>query len=228
MTEILLVPGAWHGAWAWDRVVPLLAAAGHRPRPLDLPPVVDGRGAGLQDHVDHLRTIIDAAAAPPAVVAHSYAGLVAQAAVAASSREVAHLVLVDGWLGEDGDSMLDLAPSPVADRWRADRVPGPGGDVLPPPSPKFVGVREPADVALLEQRLTPQPYATFADRVQLTARWRRAPTTAIVCDPPSMLPFERWATERDLPVRRITSGHDVMITRPAELAELLREVLAGR
>ena len=29
MTTFVLVHGAWHGGWCWDRVAPLLRAAGH-------------------------------------------------------------------------------------------------------------------------------------------------------------------------------------------------------
>lgn len=228
VTDVLLVPGAWHGAWAWDRLLPLLAAAGYRPRTVDLPVTgADGRGAGLQDHADHLRVAVESAPGPPVVVVHSYSGLVAQAALAAASRPVAHLVLLDAWLGADGDSMLSLAPQAFADHWRAGRVAGQLGDTLPPPSPGFVGVTDPADVALLTERLTPQPWATFEDPLRLPGPWLRAPTTAIVCEPAS-LPFERWAADRGLPVHRIVSGHDAMLTEPAALADLLLQILERR
>ena len=37
MATFLLIHGAWHGAWCWDRVVPLLRAAGHDVVAPDLP-----------------------------------------------------------------------------------------------------------------------------------------------------------------------------------------------
>ena len=37
----VLIHGAWQGAWAWQRVVPLLEAEGHRAVAVDLP----GNGA---------------------------------------------------------------------------------------------------------------------------------------------------------------------------------------
>ncbi len=37
MSAFLLIHGAWHGAWCWDRVVPLLRAAGHDVMTPDLP-----------------------------------------------------------------------------------------------------------------------------------------------------------------------------------------------
>ena len=37
MSRFVLVHGAWHGAWCWEKVVPLLAARGHAARAIDLP-----------------------------------------------------------------------------------------------------------------------------------------------------------------------------------------------
>ena len=37
MAHFILVHGAWHGAWCWYKVVPLLRAAGHRVDAINLP-----------------------------------------------------------------------------------------------------------------------------------------------------------------------------------------------
>ncbi len=37
MTPILLVHGAWHGAWCWYRMLPALRALGFTPHAIDLP-----------------------------------------------------------------------------------------------------------------------------------------------------------------------------------------------
>lgn len=42
MTDFVLVHGSWMGAWAWERVLPLLTAAGHGAGAIDLP----GYGSG--------------------------------------------------------------------------------------------------------------------------------------------------------------------------------------
>jgi hypothetical protein len=76
--------------------------------------------------------------------------------------------------------------------------------------------------------LTGQPWATFADPLRLPGPWLRRPATAIICDPPAGFPFERWATDRGLPVIRVTGGHDAMITIPDQLAEIVVELLAAR
>ena len=37
MSRSVLVHGAWHGAWCWDRVVAMLEVKGHTVEALDLP-----------------------------------------------------------------------------------------------------------------------------------------------------------------------------------------------
>ena len=37
MSTYVLVHGAWHGSWCWEKVVPLLEQAGHQVEALDLP-----------------------------------------------------------------------------------------------------------------------------------------------------------------------------------------------
>lgn len=227
MTDILLVPGAWHDGRAWERTIPLLRDAGHHPVPLDLPATgPSGAGARLHDHTDHLRRSLESSPAPPIVVAHSYAGLVAQQAMASADAPVRCLVLLDAWLGYDGDSMLSLAPIRMADHWRSTRLRTPSGDALPPPPPEAVGVSHPDDVDWLRARLIEQPWQTFADPLRLDGPWLPAAATAIVCAPTPGLPFERWAVDRGIPLIKIGSGHDAMVTVPAELAALIAVLAA--
>jgi pimeloyl-ACP methyl ester carboxylesterase len=226
MTDVILVHGAWHGGWAWDRVVPFLEAAGHRAVAVDLPATgPDGHGATLADHADVLRRAVEEAPAAPAVVAHSYGGLVAQAALAATNAPVGKLVLLDAWLGDDGDSLMSLAPDWAAGYWKSTRTSGEAGDTIPPPPPELVGVTDPDDAAMLQARLTDQPWATFNDPLSLPGDWLRSPSVAVVCHPPSGIPFEEWARVRGLPVVRLESGHDAMITVPGPLAEILVRLL---
>jgi hypothetical protein len=58
MAEFVLVPGAWLGAWAWDKVVLELRSAGHGAHPLTLSGLAEKQGvpAGQQTHV---RDIVD-------------------------------------------------------------------------------------------------------------------------------------------------------------------------
>src|SRR4051794_26143169 len=105
MTTFVLVHGAWHGGWAWNRVARLLAAEGAR---VVTPDLSEGPAAGLAAHADEVGTAIDAAGGDVVLVGHSYAGMVVRQAADARPERVARIVLVDGWAAADGASLVDV------------------------------------------------------------------------------------------------------------------------
>ena len=111
MTDFVLIPGAWMGAWAWDAVTEDLTGRGHRVHPVTLPGLDDATDpatVGLADHVDHVVTLIEREGLDRAVVAgHSYAGIVAGMVADRLPDTVAHTVFVDSNLPSDGKSMVD-------------------------------------------------------------------------------------------------------------------------
>jgi pimeloyl-ACP methyl ester carboxylesterase len=84
VASFVLVHGAWHGGWCWDRVTPLLETAGHRVDAIDLP----GHGTNPADVVDmtldayarHVADRVEAAGEPVFLVAHSMGGMSVTAA----------------------------------------------------------------------------------------------------------------------------------------------------
>lgn len=111
MTTFVLVHGAWHGPWAWDRVVPALHAAGARTLLPDLSAPGDH---GLHDHAATVAAAVDAVPEDDelVLVGHSYAGLVVRQAADARPRSVDHVVLLDGWPGPTGRACSVWPPTP--------------------------------------------------------------------------------------------------------------------
>src|SRR4029078_2664773 len=70
---IVLVHGAWHGAWCWDAVVARLDAEGRRSIAADLPSV-SSTGATLADDAACVRAALDAVHGEGLLVGHSYGG----------------------------------------------------------------------------------------------------------------------------------------------------------
>lgn len=236
----LLVHGAWHSGRCWERVVPLLESAGHRV----LAPSLTGYGdkahllgpdVGLDTHVEDVLRLIDEEDLTDVVlVGHSYAGLVISSAANEVPDRIAHLVYLDAMVPEHGETAADVQPvtRDLIDRamtsdsgWRVPPLPE-----LPAPFGLF-GVTDPADVAWLRSMLSDQPVRCLQQPVRLdNPALRAVPRTHIHCaggrpdgivrrPVPAIQPNGSPARVRELP-----TGHDCMITMPAELSELLLEL----
>ena len=85
MTTFVLVHGAWHGGWCWDRVAPLLRDAGHEVHAPTLTGLSErahllSPQVGLDAHVEDVVRLIDTfALTGVALVGHSYAGQIVTA-----------------------------------------------------------------------------------------------------------------------------------------------------
>ncbi|MDU0301849.1 alpha/beta fold hydrolase, partial [Streptomyces sp. PAL114] len=116
MSTYLLVHGAWHDGRCWERVAPLLEAAGHRAFHPSLTGYGDkahllGPEVGLDTHVeDVVRLIKDEDLTDVILVGHSYAGLVISSAANEVPERVAHLVYLDAMVPEHGETAVDAQP----------------------------------------------------------------------------------------------------------------------
>jgi len=90
----LLVPGAWHGAWCWERVAPLLSDAGHRVVAIDLP--CEDASLGCAAYRDIALEAVGDSDGDLVVVGHSAGGLTAP--LVAAARPVQRLVFVSALL----------------------------------------------------------------------------------------------------------------------------------
>lgn len=212
MTAFMLVHGAWHGAWAWDRVVPLLGRT-------IVPELSSGSRVGLADHVAEVVAALDAAGEPVVLVGHSYGGLVVRQAADTRPGQVAHLVLVEGWAGSDGSSLFSLAPPRFREAVEAMAVEG----ELPPPPTSSLGITDPDDARWVAERMRPQPLRTFTDATRLTGAVDWIPGTGVY-GIESRMPFAGFVQALGYRPVPVVGPHDVMITDPALLADILLEV----
>ena len=220
MTTFVLVHGAWHGPWAWDRVVASLHTAGMRTLTPNLSTAEDH---GLHDHADTVIAALDTAAKDDIVlVGHSYAGLVVREAADARPDTVGHIVLVDGWAGPDGSSMFSLAPDAFVAAVRAAAETLGDGYRIPAPPPAAFGIVDPDTAARLAARMVPQPLRTFTEPTRLTGAVDQITGTAIYCRPQTY-PFDRFGKDLGYHTLALDGPHDVMLTNPEPLARMLLE-----
>jgi pimeloyl-ACP methyl ester carboxylesterase len=117
---IVLVPGFWLGAWAWDEVAVALRADGHNVSALTLPgresADADRSEITLCDHVDAICDAVRAASAPVVLAVHSGSGAAGYAASDRLPELIAAMVYVDsgpatGALDPDFESVEKPLPS---------------------------------------------------------------------------------------------------------------------
>jgi pimeloyl-ACP methyl ester carboxylesterase len=233
MTDIVLVHGAWHGSWCWRRVVPRLWAAGHRVLPVTLTGLGErahqlSPGITLTTHVADVVTAVRAEECRDAVlVGHSYAGLVVTGAADQLEDAVGALVYVDAVVPSPGECWSTRNSAQVqADRRAAIAATG----VLPPPPAAAFGLTG-ADADWVDRRQTPQPGGVYDDPLAFDgAGWAARPRTFVDCTSPPLPTIdpsrERVRTEAGWEVVELATGHDPMVSAPAELAGVLLAVAA--
>jgi pimeloyl-ACP methyl ester carboxylesterase len=117
-TPIVLVPGFWLGAWAWDDVAAALRADGHDVTALTLPGLesveTDRSSIAFADHVDAICEAVTAAESPVVLAVHSGAGFSGYAASDRVPERIAAMVYVDSAPGKGAmDADFDEVEKPL-------------------------------------------------------------------------------------------------------------------
>lgn len=112
MGTYVLIHGAFHGGWAWDKITPLLEKEGHTVIAPDLPghgndktPVAD---ITLQLYTDTVSRILDAQTEPVILVGHSLGGISISTAAEQRPDKVKTLVYLAALLQRNGESGTDV------------------------------------------------------------------------------------------------------------------------
>jgi pimeloyl-ACP methyl ester carboxylesterase len=236
--RVVLVHGAWHGAWCWDPVLQPLRTLGFEPDAIDLPGHGDSTEplGDLHGDADAVRGRLDAIGGPVLLVGHSYGGMVITDAGAHDA--VSGLVYVCAFMPDAGQSLMDL--------WSAQRH-RPEGE---PPSElaacthfsadrsrthlEGAGVVDalyadcsPATQQWALERLDSQPTASFTQAPRRVA-WRSKPSIYLVCSADRTIPawHQRLMAEHANRVVELGASHSPFLSRPDRLVDLLAE--AGR
>jgi pimeloyl-ACP methyl ester carboxylesterase len=212
----------------------LLEADGH----VVLTPTLTGLGdrshligpqVGLDCHVeDVLATLSFARLEDVVLVAHSYAGLVIAGVASRRPEAIRRLIYLDAFVPGDGEPGIDLLPETVAHHYRASTSERGFGWLIPQRSLEVLGVTDPDDVAWLEPRLVPHPFKTYTDAANVSGESLDIPSAFVECTEWMGVfhPYAERAAQRGWPVRTLATGHEAMVTAPAELAAVLAELAA--
>lgn len=234
--DIVLVHGGWHGGWVWERLTPLLSAAGHRVHAPTLIGLGDREaefhaGIGWQTHVDEVADLITKGNMLGVVlVGHSYGGGIVTGVADRVPERISALVYLDAIVPQNGVPDWVGFPRERQDAMRmgAERF---GGLRVPPPDPSVWGIQPgTAEHRDLQQRLTPHPIKTMMDAPELSERWQGVPKKhyLVAAGPPPSRFTGVHAALTGKPGWRTSSvvgGHEMMWTHPNELAAKLLDIL---
>ena len=223
MATIVLVHGAWHGSWCWQRVIPLLEKRGVAVRTVDLPSVGarPGSGTDLSADAAAVEAVVESVGGPVVLCGHSYGGMVISHVAA---EQVARLVYICAFMPSEGDSLVSIRGgrhSPFTQMLE-------GGLTLPDPAQTqtvFYSDCDAPTVAWAQSQIRPQSGAPFEEPVPRPA-WRNTPSTYVVCANDKALPpdlqrkvFAPRATE----TIELQASHSPFLSQPDALADLLAE-----
>jgi pimeloyl-ACP methyl ester carboxylesterase len=228
---IVLVPGFWLGAWAWDDVADALRADGHDVTALTLPGLesadADRSAITLSDHVEAICDAVRAADAPVVLAVHSGTGFAGYAA-------------------------SDRVPDRIAAMVYVDSAPGKGAA-----DPDFEGVDRPIDWKSIEEeenldglseeqketfrrRAVPQPGGVLREGLELTNDARLDIPSTIICTGFPSEQVKAYAKEhnpawlaglaelRNLTWIDLPTSHWPMWSRPQDLAAIIGDVAKAR
>jgi pimeloyl-ACP methyl ester carboxylesterase len=160
------------------------------------------------------------------LVGHSYGGMVITGVADRAADRIGHIVYLDAANPENGQSLADLAGEIITmtrDDGRMvngiELVLYPGTDPM-----NYFGVTDLDQLAWMKPKLTPHPWKCFEQKLVLNneAALRKIPQTHIICS--MTIPFrdiESLKTQSEGRVWDIDTGHDLMISEPQAVAELL-------
>jgi pimeloyl-ACP methyl ester carboxylesterase len=233
VATLILVPGAWHGAWCWERVVPLTTAAGHRV----LTPDLLGTGSDATPLTDvcldaWARQIADLALAqeePVILVGHSRAGIVISQAAERVPQCVKRLVFLAAGLVQNGDSLLEASNRLAPDFGLEMVAMHPDGTYTVNEgmiASRLYNKTDPEWSARAAARLRPDPTNVLTTKLALTPeRFGRVPRAYIeTADDATVLLSLQRQMQRSMPcspVITLASDHCPFYSKPEALTEAL-------
>lgn len=250
MATFVLVGGAWLGGWAWDRVAGQLRQEGHIVYPVTLTGLGQRRDeatpeVGLETHIADIVDVIEANDLHEVVlVGHSYGGVPVTGASDRVPERIGRVIYVDSGPIPPGTSYIDLDPSirelierKVAEEGDGWLLPPLGWDELETGLGAGVSDIEPDMRAAAAARMTPQPFATYTEPLQLRNKAREAlPKVALLSSFPEAVMRELIAAGHPMGTMmagpewsfvELPSGHWPMLSRPDDLAAVLDELAAA-
>lgn len=229
----VLIHGASHGGWCYERVAAILRSQGHcvftptlaglAERSSEISPQIN-----LTAHVNDILSLFEREHLENAFLCgHSYGGMVISGVAEKIPDRIQNLVFIDAVVPENGTCMNDY----VFPGWKLIPVRlgvwlwGRGYKLTPPPPAWYFKVNK-ADRKMVNRRLTAHPFASLQEKIKIGGNPDSvAGHTYIYATKFDFRPiteqYERAKARNGWKVFEVESGHDIMLDAPKELANVL-------
>lgn len=220
----VLIPGAWHGAWCWHKLIPLLERSGARVLAPDLP-----LAGTLEDWAKLVAGIVERE--PGCVlVGHSRGGAVISGAAELAPQAIGRLAYVSAYLLSDGRSVAEEARGDAGSLILPNMVPVKRGltckirdEVL---RETFYGECSDEDFEFARARLSAESLRVLAAPVRITAEnFGRVPRAYIeTLRDRAVTPAAQRRMRASLPcdpVLTLDTDHSPFLSQPEALARIL-------
>jgi pimeloyl-ACP methyl ester carboxylesterase len=233
VANVVVAHGGWSSAWAWKKLHPLMAEAGHR----FVTPTYTGLGErvhlanpdnDLELHIeDVLNVLFYEDLRDVILIGHSYGGMVATGVADRAHDRIRQLIYLDAFVPNDGQSLLDNEPPEMAQRMLARAKEGDGWRIPPNPTPPDTWE---ADLAWIAERRVPQSVKCFTQKLHFRNGPLTLPRAYIYCRRHVPGDIFRKFLERargdGWPCEEMDASHSPQITAPEALVAVLQKLIA--
>lgn len=241
MSTFVLVHGAWHGAWAWYKVVPLLESAGHDVVAFDLPahgtdttPIEE---ITLEDYVEHVGEALAEQDEQVVLAGHSSGGVIISQTAERYAEQIDTLVYLTAFLLDDGEALIDYAEdaedSVITQNYIVNEEAGYATVADEGIREGFYADCSEADVSLARSLLRPEPLASQMTPVDISEEgFGSVPRVYLHCEQDrAITPTIQREMRENLPcdeVKTLDTSHSPFFSAPEALVEHFDDVARTR
>jgi len=238
----VLIHGTWHGGWAWDAVVRELSGKGHQAHA----PTLAGHGPGAVrlgiTHQDCVASVVadihQRVLGDVVLVGHSFGRPVVQKVTELVADRIRRTIFLDALVLSDNERVLDVLPDVFLDSLAPkdgndSTAASPDGIMQVPPwetwRDNFIQDAPESVARSTWAQLSPEPAQVNLDKLDLKRFYSlKIPKSFIHCRQDKAMPpgyFHSGMSSRlgAFKLAEMDGGHEVMFTRPAELADKIIE-----
>jgi len=232
----VLIHGTWHGGWARQEVMGCLSGRNHRAHA----PTLAGHGPGATrsgiTHRDCVASVVtyiqNRRLSDVILVGHSFGGTVVQKVVEEIPHEISRIVFLDALVLADNQCVFDNLPAQYVALFNNLAAKSSDNSMFIPWEiwrDNFMQDAPESAARSIWEQLSPEPNQVNLDRLDLKRFYSLAvPKSFIYCRQDQALPpdcFHPRMSSRlgAFKLLEMDGSHEVMFTRPAELAEKIVE-----